>query len=144
MAGATVAAFFFLGDLLHLDPLATPEALGQQVLGSWGTQLDFPVVAQVAYVVTYGAKLSLLTVLHLLAFGATTAVAVVLVDRYHIPLNIVSGAVLGLVGYTAVFYLGTSIVSDAPVTGAPGLGGIAAANFLGGAIMGFYMQMGDW
>ncbi len=144
LAGATVAGCFFLTDLIRLDPLATPEALGHHVLGTWGAEAQFPGIAQVASIALYWGKLLLLTALHLLAFGAATVAVVAGMDRFEIPLNIVSGALVGLVGYTMVFYLGTSLVASGTAVGLPGLGSTLVANLLGGAVMGFYLQMGDW
>ena len=144
LAGTTVAAFYFVSDLLHLAPLSTPTALGHAFLGAWAVELDFPIIiSQVAIGVVYGAKLLTLIALHFLAFGLLTVGAVVLFDRYDLPLNIVSGAVFGLVGYTTVIGIGLAMVSDPVVAGLPGIGSAAVANLLGGGVMGLYMQIGD-
>ena len=143
LAGATVAAFYFVGDLFHLAPLSTPTALGHAFLGPWAVELDFPIISQAANVVMYGARLLTVTALHFFAFGLLTVGAVWLFDRFDVPLNIVSGAVFGLVGYTTVIGIGLAMVSASVVAGLPGIGSAAVANLLGGGVMGLYMQIGD-
>jgi hypothetical protein len=143
LAAATVAVFYFVADLLQLAPLATPAALGHALMGPWAVELDFPIVAQAANGALYGAKLFSLTAIHFLAFGVVTAVVVALCDRIALPVNVVSGAVLGLVGYTAAFGIGLALLSIPSAAGVPGVGSAALANLMGGGIMGFYMQMGE-
>ena len=141
LAAATVASFFFVSDLIHLVPLATPAALGHTVLGPWALEIDFPIVAQVANGALYGGKILALTGLHFMIFGLLGIGAVAVFDRYRVPLNIVSGSAFGLVAYSAVFTVGMAMAGSDLVTGLPGIGSVAAANLLGGGVMGGYMQM---
>jgi hypothetical protein len=141
LAAGTVAGFFFVSDLLHLAPLATPTALGHAVLGPWAVAIDFPIVAQVANGALVGGKLLTLTGIHFLTFGLLGIGAVAVFDRYQVPLNIVSGSVFGLVAYSTMFAIGMAMAGSDVLTGLPGIGSVAAANLLGGGVMGGYMQM---
>ena len=141
LAAGTVAVFFFVSDLLHLTPLSTPAALGHAVLGPWGVAIDFPIVAQVANGALFGGKLLTLTGLHFMTFGLLGIGAVAVFDRYRVPLNIVSGSVFGLVAYSTIFAIAMAMVGSDVLTGLPGIGSVAVANLLGGAVMGGYMQM---
>jgi len=141
LAGMTVAAFFFVSDLLHLAPLSTPATLGHAVLGPWAVAIDFPIVSQVANGALYGGKLLTLTGLHFMTFGLLGIGAVAVFDRYRVPLNIVSGSIFGVVAYSTTFAIGMAVVGGEVLTGLPGIGSVAVANLLGGGVMGMYMQM---
>jgi len=62
-------------------------------------------------------------------------------DRYQVPLNIVSGSIFGVVAYSTTYAIGMAMVGGEVLTGLPGIGSVAVANLLGGGVMGGYMQM---
>jgi hypothetical protein len=141
LGGAAVAAFFFVGDLLSLHPLATPYALSRTVLGPGSYEIEMPVLAQFAAVVAFGSRLLVITVLHFLAFALLGLGAVALFAKFSVPLNLVSGAVYGAVICTSVFYVTLAIADVELVGSVPGFVSVLFANLLAGAVMGGFAQI---
>lgn len=147
LSGTFVAAFFFVGDLIHLAPLSTPLALMRKLSleeippDRQSTTLDLADMYELVLRVSQGGGLLALTILHLLAFALLAVAAIAFFERYHLPLNAATGAVWGLVVFSLVFELSMAIVSPALVVGVPGFWSIAGANLLAGTIMGGYLQL---
>jgi len=147
LSGTSVAVVFFVSDLIRLDPLATPLALMRKFSLREGPQdggsasLNLAALSEVASWVSLGGGLLALTTLHLLVFVLLALAGVAFFDRYHLPLNVATGAVWGLVVYSLVFELSIAIVSSDLGVRAPGFWSVAGTNLLAGAIMGGYLRL---
>lgn len=143
LAGAAVAVFFFVADLVRLEPLSTPAALQRTFLGPGGTAMDFPVVARVAAVGSFVVRLLTFTVVHLLAFAGLGAGAGIVLAGRRLGACALAGAAYGLVACSLVFY-GSLAVTDAHLLAAvPGFFAVITANLLAGAVMGVYVALGS-
>lgn len=137
VGGLVVAAFYFVTDLIHLAPLATPTALGRTFLGPGGFQLSgsFPDGAVTA--VAFAANLVAFTLIHFLAFALLGAAAVVLFRARGWTLNARTGGLYGLLACSGVFYLSMVLGATTVVaSGVPALWSVLTANALAGAAMG--------
>ncbi|UCF21484.1 MAG: hypothetical protein JSU87_08895 [Gemmatimonadota bacterium] len=140
LAGAFVAAFFLVADLIRLAPLSTPAALSQFYLPG-AVRLDTPELIWAAGILSFLSRLLAVTVLHLLAFAALGAVGVALFDRLDWPLNAGTGALYGLVAFSLAFYGALSLGKGEVIEGVPGIWSVAVATLLAGGIMGGFLQL---
>ena len=141
LAGTVVAATFFVADLARLAPLATPMALNSAFLGPSGMLFNDPVLLKSAAIVTFGVRLVVVTLMHLLVFLALGAGAAALCHACRVPLNALTGALYGLVICSLVFCTAIWLTNAATVVELPSLGSILLVNLLAGAIMGGYFQL---
>ena len=140
LAGATVVGFFFLFDLVRLQPLATPIALSARVLGPSTLAIDAPVISQLVSVTVFAANILALTLLHFLAFTILGVGAAFGCEGCRVPLNVVTGALYGLTVGTLCFFGCMAAFGSQLLTGSPALLSVAVANLCAGAIMGGYWQ----
>ena len=140
LGGFAVAAFFFLLDLARLEPLATPFALGTTLLGPFGSAIETPVLAELVSVTAFAGNLLALTLLHFLAFSLLGISAVRGCEACRIPLNVVTGALFGLVICSLVFYGCVALGGNYVLAGIPGPVAVFGGNLVGGAVMGGYLQ----
>jgi hypothetical protein len=107
IAGGMVVAFLLLArDVLHLDPLSTPEALAAGFFGPGGYFIEIPVVAGIVGGVAQGARVLAFTVLHFLIFSVLGVAASFVLTRCSISRTVFGGIAFGLTACTAVFYAG--------------------------------------
>lgn len=126
LAGVVVAAFFFVVDLVQAgDLLRTPAFLGGALFSGGGA-------AGIGGV-------ALFTALHLLAFAAVGAGAVLMCDWAGLPHNLLLGAVYGLFVCTLLFY-GSLVAAGTRVLPAPGWRGVLTGNLLAGTVMGGFLR----
>lgn len=141
LAGVAVALFFFVADLIRLEPLATPLALQRSFLGPGGSPIDLPVVAEVAAVGAFAVRLLAFTIVHLLTFAVLGAGAGLVLLGRKPGACALTGAFYGLVVCSLVFY-GSILVTGAHlVTAVPGVLPVAGANLAAGAVMGAYLGL---
>ncbi len=140
LAGTVVAATFFVADLARLAPLATPTALSCSFLGSCDVVLS-PLVVESVTIISLGGRLVALTLLHLLVFSALGAGVVAVCHYSRVPLNVLTGALYGLVACSVVFYTAIWLSNATTVVALPSLGSILLVNLLAGAVMGGYFQL---
>jgi hypothetical protein len=109
IAAGGVAVFFFVFDLLRLDPLATPGALSGSTVGPGSISIDLTSLAGVAAALVTAADLAALTTVHLLTFSAAGAFAALLFDwgRGGGPTR-----GLAILGISAAAFYGTVVWSD--------------------------------
>jgi hypothetical protein len=141
MAGAAVLILFFLFDLARLQPLATPFSLSAQLLGPNGLSLDMPVISQVLAIVIFAGNLLSLTVLHFLAFSLLGVGAIWGCENCRFPLNIATGALLGITAGTGAYYACMALFGDHVLAGSPGVPSVLAANLVAGALLGGFYQV---
>lgn len=110
IAAGGVAVFFFVFDLLRLEPLATPGALSGSTLGPGSISIDLTSLAGVVAALVTATDLATLTTVHLLTFSAAGALTSLLFDWRH-P----GGAMrwLAVLGISAAAFYGTVAWSDA-------------------------------
>jgi len=141
LGGGAVAGLFFLLDLLHLQPLATPFALAGRIMGPASPSFDAPVVSQLVGVVILAGNILALTLLHFLAFSLLGLGAVWGCEKCRISLNPLTGALYGLTLGSGVYYASMAFFGRAVLADAPGLFMVALANLTAGAIMGGFNQL---
>lgn len=141
LAAAVVATYFLLGDLLRLAPLSTPIALTQGLTTLDVLEVDVPVLSQVLAVVSLGARITTLSIVHFAVFALLGLLAVVVFTEFAVPFNAATGALFGLVVGSVVFQAIVSVGAGDVVQGIPGLGSVAFSNLIAGAVMGGYLQL---
>ena len=141
LGGAAVAALFFMLDLLHLQPLVTPIALAGRILSPTGPAFDLPVVSQLLGVVILAGNVLALTLLHFLAFSFLGLGAVWGCEKCHVPLNVFTGALYGLIFGSAVYYCCMALLGQAFLANTPGPLMVAFANLTAGALMGGFTRV---
>jgi hypothetical protein len=141
MAGAAVLALFFLFDLARLQPLATPFSMSTQLMGPSGPILDLPVISQVLAFAVFAGNLLSLTILHFLAFSFLGVGAIWGCENCRIPLNIATGAMLGVTVGTGAYYGCMAMFGDHVLAGSPGVPGVLAANLVAGGLLGGFYQI---
>lgn len=125
LAGLAVAALFLLVDALQAEPLRTPRFLAGALFGGSGEPGLLLVAA--------------FTAVHLAAFAAIGAAALVLFRATQIPLNPLTGGVYGLFVCTLLFY-GSLVTTGTEVLAAPAWPAVLAGNLLGGMVLGTYLH----
>jgi hypothetical protein len=140
LAGAFIALFFFLSDLVRLQPLSTPLALGGHLFGPNFPNLDMPVVSQVVAITVFAGNVLTLTILHFLAFSLLGIGAVRWCAVCGIRGNIVAGALYGFLVGSIVFYTCLAVGGDYVLANLPGPWSVAFANVMAGAVMGGFVQ----
>lgn len=140
IGGAAVAGMFFLLDLLHLRPLATPLALSAHLLGPINPPVDMPVVSQALAVAIFAGNVLALTFLHFLAFGVLGLGTVWGCKTCRLPLNAITGALYGVILGTVAFYGCTAAFGQATLMDIPGPLTVVLTNLTAGAIMGWAGQ----
>jgi hypothetical protein len=141
MAGAAVLILFALFDLTRLQPLATPFALSTQILGPSGPTLEMPVISQVIGIAVFTGNVLSLTILHFLAFSFLGLLAVWGCENCRLPLNLVTGAILGLVVGSGVYFTCMALYGGHVLAETPGFPSVFLANLTAGALMGGYYQI---
>ena len=140
LAGYVVVGFFFVGDLVQLAPLATPEALSNSLLGPRGVFVDSPVLLESVTIMSFAGHLVAVTLMHLLVFSSLGVGAVLVCRVCRVPMNALTAGLYGLLVCSIVFYV-TMRLTDAPaVVELPSVGSILLVNLLAGAVMGAYFQ----
>lgn len=134
--GIAVAAFFFVGDVIRLQPFSSSFALAVKFFGPSGTSFDLPVLSQV--IDWGGATLTVVafTAVHLAVFVALGVAAVLVFRTFGWSLNAGTGAVYGLLACSAVFYAGIALASPVVVSELPNVWAVAGGNLLAGGLMG--------
>lgn len=125
LAGLAVAAFFLLVDALQAQPLRTPRFLAGALFGSGA---DAGLLLMSAF-----------TVVHLAAFAAIGALALLLFRATQLPLNPLTGGVYGVFACTLLFY-GSLVTTGTEVLAAPAWPAVLAGNLLGGVVLGTYLH----
>jgi len=139
-AGAVVATTFFFLDLAQPTMLATPTALGCSFLGPCRMSFDNPLVIESVTVISLAGRLTALTLLHLLVFSALGVGVVALCHYCRVSLNVLTGALYGLVACSLVFYTATWLTNAANLVVLPSVSSVLLVNLLAGAVMGGYFQ----
>jgi len=140
LAGYVVIGLFFVGDLVGLAPLATPEALSNNLLGPRSVFVDSPVLLESVTIMSFAGHLVAVTLMHLLVFSALGVGAVLLCRVCRVPVNTLTAGLYGLLVCSLVFYT-TMWLADAPaVVQLPSIGSVLLVNLLAGAVMGAYFQ----
>jgi hypothetical protein len=140
LAGGVVAVTFFVADLARLAPLATPIALSGRLLGSSGASFDSPVLVGSVAIVSYGGHLAGLTLVHFLAFAILGAIGALVCHAGQIPPNPLTGALLGLIVFSLVFYGVAWLTNAAGVVELPRPSYVLVVNLMAGAVMGGYYR----
>lgn len=135
LAGAAVMVGYFLVDLVHLDPFATPVRLATVVVRPHGPDLDLPGVSQALAFLGFGVRLLAFTVLHFLVFALLGVGAAFCQRTFGVAGDVLTGAIYGLVVCTAAFYASLGLLGG-EFLASPGPGSVLVANLLAGAVMG--------
>jgi len=115
IAGGAVALVFFVSDLVHLTPLATPAALANALMADPPASADLPMAAGVMGGVVLAAGLLVYSTFHFAAFAMLGMVAAFILPGRSWTHMLGGGALYGVVACTAVFF-GTRLVVGSPFT----------------------------
>lgn len=143
IAGAALAGLFLILDLGRLAPLATPVNLSASFLGPGRFSIDTPVFSELVAIVVFVANLLVFTLLHFLAFAALGVGSCLTCEKCGVPLNVVTGAIYGLLVCSLVFYLSllVGVHGAHAITGVPGPLTVLTASAFAGAIIGGCAQV---
>ncbi len=135
LGGVAVVAFFFVYDLVRLEPFATPAFLSGVVLGSGppSSAGDLGVFMTIASVITGAGHILVYSFLHLLVFcllGVGAALMFLWIDE---PPKVLSGALYGLLVCSLVFYVALGLTGA--LTDAPDWRAVVLGNLLAGGVM---------
>lgn len=140
-AGGIVATTFFVADLARLAPLDTPLTLGASLPGVNFLSFDSRLLVEGVAMFSFGGQLMGITLLHVLAFAALGAVAVLACEACRVPLNWITAGLFGLVGFTLVYLAATWFSGAASVVELPSARSVLLVNLGAGAAMGTYFQV---
>jgi hypothetical protein len=119
LAGAVVALWFLVLDVVAGHPLSTPAALGAVALGRGGDSVAGP------------TALLIYTVIHFVVFCVLGVVAALVVQRLRRAAGPTGGGLFGLFGFTAVFHGGVRLMDAWSVVDVAVVQ-VLAANLVGG------------
>lgn len=141
LAGAGVAAFFFIQDAVHLQPLATPIALASGLLGAGASTPDGDLLSRAVAFGLLGAGVLAYTALHFLVFAAGGVAGAFLIQATSFWRSLVSGVAFGSVLYTGLFYGSRWLAGTQVSLDVLGLPSILLVNAMGGALLGLGMHL---
>ena len=132
LAGAVLMALFFLYDMLTFSPLATPDFLSGEFLGSGdpGAELDSTLKT---------VRIALFTLLHLAAFTFLGIALARLLSFAQLKRTVLAGALYGLTAGTLLFGVGLQ-VSGTQMSAEPGWPAILLGNVAAGIVMATYLH----
>jgi hypothetical protein len=131
VVGATsVAAWFFIVDVVQRHPFQTPIELGRGFFTLFGqaTNANTDLLVVIGY-----------TVFHFLAFIAAGIIVAAVVHWAEQQPTVLAGAMLLFVAFEAGFYALTSVFSVVPVFGVLAWYDVAVGNLIAAITMGAYM-----
>lgn len=140
---ATIAAAVFLYDLLVSAPLATPDALARNLIGTPVVPVEGADVATsgaagtLAWIADFGVgayRLALYTLVHFAAFLLLGLSGAWLFLRAGLPGNVLTGALFGAAIGTAAFYAGFALLAPGSVQ-LPSIALVVAMNAVAGVVM---------
>lgn len=141
LAGLFVVVLFFLLDLGRLSPLVTPLSLSTDLWGPGHLTVNLPVASEALAIGSLAGGLLSLTLLHFLVFGILGLGAVFVLDGCHLPVNVGTGALYGLLIFSLAFYWSFALGGASLLGVSPGLLSVAGSNLLAGGVMGGYVQL---
>lgn len=127
---SSVAAWFFIIDVVLRHPFQTPIELGRGFFTLFGqtTNGNTDLLVVIGY-----------TVFHYLAFIAAGLVVAAVADWADRQPTVMAGALILFVAFEVGFYALTSAFSDVPVFGALAWYNVAVGNLIASITMGAYM-----
>lgn len=117
IAGLAVAVVVFGYDLLHLDPLATPELLSRNLLG--GAAPDGSgsgTLGWVADTLVSVREISVYTVVHLAVFAGIGVFGAWVFGPGGVAANVLTGGLFGALAGMSAFYIGIGLVGPESIT----------------------------
>jgi hypothetical protein len=129
LGASAVAIWFFAMDLIYSQPLATPAALGQGLLGVLGPKGS---EGTATFVIVY-------TIFHVAAFIAVGLLVAAIVHWARREPSILAGALMLFVALEIGIYAISSALRASPFLGAIGWAQVAVGNLIAAAVMGTYM-----
>lgn len=142
LAGGGVALLFLFLDVVHLSPLATPNALAAGLFHPVGYEYDAGLMTRITAWVGTGFHLLTYTLLHFATFAALGVLAAFALGRTGWLGSLVGGGVFGLTACTGVFYLSRQVMDTPVVVESFGVSGLLLANGLAGVILGAGVYLG--
>ena len=142
LAGGGVALLFLFLDVLHLAPLATPNALAAGLFHPAGYEYDTGLMTRLATWVGTGFHLATYTVLHFATFAALGVVAALLLGSLGWVGSLVGGLAFGLTACTGVFLLSRSVLDTPVVMESMSFPALLLANGVAGVLLGVGVYLG--
>jgi hypothetical protein len=142
LAGGGVALLFLFMDVLHLTPLATPNALAAGLFHPAGYEYDTGLMTRLATWVGTGFHLATYTVLHFATFAALGVVAALLLGSLGWVGSLVGGLAFGLTACTGVFLLSRSVLDTPVVMESMSFPALLLANGVAGVLLGVGVYLG--
>lgn len=142
IAGAGLALLFLFLDVVHLTPLATPEALAAGFFSPSGYAYDTGLMARAASFVGTAFHLLTYTVLHFGTFAVLGMVAAVLLRNAGWAASLAGGTLFGVTVCTGVFWASRQVLDTPVVMEAITVPSLLVANAIAGAILGAGIYLG--
>jgi hypothetical protein len=132
LAGTTLIVLFFVYDVLSFAPLATPDFLSGEILGSEDPGAELAPMLRTV-------RIAIFTLLHLAAFAFLGIGLARLHHFTQLKNAVLAGALYGLTACTLLF--GVSLqVSGTQMSAVPGWPAILLGNVAAGIVMGVYLR----
>lgn len=125
-----VAVWFLMVDVLAGQPLYTPAALGDGLLGVFGGVRPGDGIATVV---------ALYTVVHLVVFIGIGLLASAIVNWGERDPSVLAGALILFVAFQVLFYGFTMLLAESPVFGDLAWYQVGAANLVAAFLMGSFL-----
>lgn len=138
--GAAIAVLLLVRDVLHLEPLSTPNALAAGFFGPGGYFVELPVAAGIMGGVALGARVVAFTTLHFLTFAMLGVAASFVLTRCSMARTVFGGVLFGLTACTGVFYAGRLISGSPFLMGEISVTGVLLLNAFAGAVIALVLQ----
>lgn len=139
--GAAIAVLLLARDVLHLEPLYTPNALAAGFFGPGGYFIELPVAAGIMGGVALGARVVAFTTLHFLTFAVLGVAASFVLTRCSFARTVTGGVLFGLTACTAVFYAGRLVSGSPFLMEEISITGVLLLNAFGGAVIALVLQV---
>jgi len=139
LGGVAVVAFFFVYDLVRLEPFATPAFLSSAVLGGGppNSAGDLGVFMTIASLITGTGRILVYSLMHLLVFSLLGVGAALMFLWMDEPPKVLSGALYGLLVCSLVFYVALGVTGGLSVV--PDWRAVVLGNLFAGGVMARYL-----
>jgi hypothetical protein len=141
IAGAGVALLFLVQDVVQLQPLSTPVALAEGLLGPGTAPVDGALLGRVAGYGVLGVKLLVYSLIHFGVFVGVGVSAAFLLNTASFWASLWGGVAYGTVLCTGLLYGGSWFAGGMSTVGALGVPGVLLVNAMAGAILGVGLHL---
>ena len=133
LAGTTLIVLFFVYDVLLFAPLATPDFLSWEFLGSGDPGAELAPMSRTV-------RIAIFTLLHLAAFAFLGIGLARLLHATQLKKAVLAGALYGLTACTLLFGVSLQVSGTQMSAGGPGWQAVLVGNVAAGIVMVIYLR----